>query len=103
MVCHTLGLHGGLRVQTGALGFSQGFALRARETHSELKDLHARRIELERALRVHYPSLRVSDSLFQEFQSYDFNGLDHENLTKKSSPALACCKSGCSARRSSTR
>ena len=54
----------------------------ARETFGELKDLHHRRTELERALRVHYPSLRVSDSLFQEFQSHDFDGLEHESYKK---------------------
>lgn len=32
---------------------------------------------LERNLRVHYPSLRMHDSLFAEFDSHNFEAIDH--------------------------
>ena len=32
---------------------------------------------LERNLRVHYPALRVHDSLFDEFDSHNFEAIDH--------------------------
>jgi hypothetical protein len=32
---------------------------------------------LERNLRVHYPALRVHDSLFAEFDSHNFEAIDH--------------------------
>ena len=50
----------------------------ARATAAELGALHERRAALELQLRVHYPTLRVSDSLFQEYQSSDFGALEHE-------------------------
>jgi hypothetical protein len=36
-----------------------------------------RREVLERNLRVHYPALRVHDSLFAEFDSHNFEAIDH--------------------------
>jgi hypothetical protein len=54
----------------------------ARETLAELRELHERRTELERQLRVHYPSLRVNDSLFQDYQTNDFTGLEHVGYQK---------------------
>lgn len=53
-----------------------------RDTLKELKDLHERRTTLERQLRVHYPTLRVNDSLFQDYESHDFSGLEHEGYKK---------------------
>jgi hypothetical protein len=53
-----------------------------RETLTELRELHERRTVLERQLRVHYPTLRVNDSLFQDYQSADFSTLQHEGYRK---------------------
>lgn len=53
-----------------------------RATAAELSALHARRAALELQLRVHYPTLRVSDSLFQEYQSSDFGALEHETYRR---------------------
>jgi hypothetical protein len=42
-----------------------------------LEKVHQRRETLERNLRVHYPALRVADSLFAEFDSYNFSAIEH--------------------------
>jgi hypothetical protein len=41
-----------------------------------------RREVLERHLRIHYPSLRISDSLFPEFDSHDFHAIGHRSYTR---------------------
>jgi hypothetical protein len=46
-------------------------------TARRLEKVHARREVLERNLRVHYPALRVYDSLFAEFESHNFEAIDH--------------------------
>ena len=46
-------------------------------TIRRLEKVHARREVLERNLRVHYPALRVHDSLFDEFDSHNFEAIDH--------------------------
>ncbi len=81
MVCHTLGSTAVFECKQARSDFLKD-SRSTRETLTELKDLHDRRVELERALRVHYPSLRVSDSLFQDYQSHDFGELDHETYKK---------------------
>ena len=42
-----------------------------------LEKVHQRREILERTLRVHYPALRVADSLFAEFDSHNFSAIEH--------------------------
>jgi len=46
-------------------------------TTRRLEKVHARREVLERNLRVHYPALRLHDSLFAEFDSHNFEAIDH--------------------------
>jgi hypothetical protein len=46
-------------------------------TMRRLEKVHQRREVLERNLRVHYPALRVPDSLFAEFDSHNFSAIDH--------------------------
>src|SRR5437016_2905670 len=46
-------------------------------TTRRLEKVHARREVLERNLRVHYPALRVHDSLFAEFDSHNFEAIGH--------------------------
>jgi hypothetical protein len=46
-------------------------------TKQRLERVHARRHVLERNLRVHYPALRIADSLFVEFDSHNFEGIEH--------------------------
>jgi hypothetical protein len=46
-------------------------------TKGRLKKAFERREVLERNLRVHYPSLRVHDSLFAEFDSHNFEAIEH--------------------------
>jgi hypothetical protein len=46
-------------------------------TTRRLEKVCARREVLERNLRVHYPALRVHDSLFAEFDSHNFEAIDH--------------------------
>jgi hypothetical protein len=46
-------------------------------TMRRLEKIHERRETLERNLRVHYPALRIADSLFAEFDSHDFEAIEH--------------------------
>ena len=46
-------------------------------TARRLQKVHQRREILERNLRVHYPALRIPDSLFAEFDSHNFAAIDH--------------------------
>jgi hypothetical protein len=46
-------------------------------TVRRLEEIHERREVLERNLRVHYPALRIPDSLFAEFDSHNFEGIEH--------------------------
>jgi hypothetical protein len=46
-------------------------------TMQRLEKVHRRREILERNLRVHYPALRVADSLFDEFDSHNFFAIEH--------------------------
>ncbi|MFL6514993.1 MAG: hypothetical protein ACJ8M1_08225 [Chthoniobacterales bacterium] len=48
-------------------------------TQSRLQTLCRRRRTLEKHLRVHYPTLRISDSLFPEFDSHNFEAIGHHN------------------------
>ena len=41
-----------------------------------------RRQTLERHLRVHYPTLRTGDSLFPEFDSHDFEAIEHRSYAR---------------------
>ena len=46
-------------------------------TMRRLEKVHRRREILERNLRVHYPALRVADSLFAEFDLHNFSAIEH--------------------------
>ena len=46
-------------------------------TRERLEKVHHRQQVLEENLRVHYPALRVHDSLFAEFDSHNFEAIDH--------------------------
>ena len=81
MVCHTLGSTAIFECKQARSDFLKD-SRSTRNTLAEVKELHERRVELERTLRVHYPSLRVSDSLFQDYQSHDFDGLNHQAYKK---------------------
>jgi hypothetical protein len=52
-------------------------AVRAR-----LETVYRRRQILERNLRVHYPNLRIADSLFPEFDSHDFAAIEHRGYAR---------------------
>jgi hypothetical protein len=61
--------------------------LRKDNCHSEsarklLDALCQRRQVLENNLRVHYPNLRINDSLFPEFTSHDFTAIGHRGYTR---------------------
>ena len=47
-------------------------------TITRLEELSERRQTLEALLGMHYPSLRKGDSLFPEFDTYDFDKLSHK-------------------------
>jgi hypothetical protein len=46
-------------------------------TMRRLERVHQRREVLERNLRVHYPAMRIHDSLFAEFDSHNFEAIEH--------------------------
>jgi len=46
-------------------------------TRRRLEKVQRRRQILERHLRIHYPNLRIADSLFSEFESLDFAAIKH--------------------------
>jgi hypothetical protein len=52
------------------------------ETRRRLEDLSRRRRVLETNLRVHYPALRITDSLFAEFHSHDFEAIGHSGYLR---------------------
>src|ERR1700761_633913 len=47
-----------------------------------LDSLDRRRQILEATLRVHYPQLRIADSLFAEFHSHDFAAIGHRGYNR---------------------
>jgi hypothetical protein len=51
---------------------------RRNELKAALLNLQERREKLERLLAVHYPSLRISNSLFPEWSTTDFSSLQHK-------------------------
>ncbi|HYY13755.1 MAG TPA: hypothetical protein VE758_04915 [Chthoniobacterales bacterium] len=51
-------------------------------TRQRLALVHARRQLLEKHLRVHYPNRRIADSLFADFDSYDFTAIGHRGYTR---------------------
>jgi len=52
------------------------------ETRERLTKLYQRRQLLEKNLRVHYPQLRIVDSLFSEFDSHDFSAIKHRGYAR---------------------
>ena len=50
--------------------------------HARLEIVQRRRQTLEKHLRVHYPILRVADTLFPEFDSHDFAAIGHRGYTR---------------------
>lgn len=51
-----------------------------KRTRAKLEELHARRVALEAQLAIHRPDLRVGETLFPEFDRYDFSDLRHEGF-----------------------
>lgn len=47
-------------------------------TRVRLEQLHVRRLELETLLAVHRPDLRLGETLFPEFDRFDFSDLRHD-------------------------
>jgi hypothetical protein len=52
------------------------------ETRQRLETVHRRRQVLEKHLRTHYPTLRIADSLFPEFDSHNFGAIEHRNYRR---------------------
>ncbi|MGI9244732.1 MAG: hypothetical protein ACR2RV_28270 [Verrucomicrobiales bacterium] len=52
------------------------------ETLARLEDCRHRMGELERLLGVHHPNLRRGETLFPEFDSHEFDGLQHDGYQK---------------------
>jgi len=52
------------------------------DTRSRLETVCRRRQTLEKHLRIHYPNLRISDSLFPEFDSHNFQAIGHRTYSR---------------------
>jgi len=52
------------------------------ETAERLDKLFRRRQVLEKHFRVHYPALRLADSLFAEFDSHNFGAIEHHGYAR---------------------
>ncbi len=55
---------------------------RSPATLARLASIYRRREILEKNLRIHYPTLRTGDTLFPEWESYDFSGLVHRGYAR---------------------
>jgi hypothetical protein len=51
-------------------------------TTKQLEKVFRRREVLEKNLLVHYPALRIPDSLFSDFDSYNFAAINHRGYTR---------------------
>jgi hypothetical protein len=51
-------------------------------TAKQLERVYQRREVLEKNLRVHYPALRIPDSLFSDFDSYNFAAINHRGYIR---------------------
>ena len=51
-------------------------------TTKRLEAVYRRRQILEKHLRVHYPALRIADSLFVEFDSHNFSAIEHRGYAR---------------------
>src|SRR5256886_9094671 len=51
-------------------------------TRQRLESVCRRRLVLERNLRIHFPTLRIADSLFPEFGSHDFAAIQHRGYAR---------------------
>lgn len=51
-------------------------------TRKRLETVWQRRQTLEKHLRVHFPNLRITDSLFPEFDSHDFGAINHRGYER---------------------
>jgi hypothetical protein len=51
-------------------------------TRERLRSISLRRQVLEKHLRIHYPTLRTGDSLFPEYDSYDFLATGHHGYSR---------------------
>jgi hypothetical protein len=51
-------------------------------TRERLAGVYRRRQVLEKHLRIHYPNLRIADSLFHEFDSHDFGAIQHRGYKR---------------------
>jgi len=52
------------------------------KTQQELQKMQASRATLERLLKVHHPTAGLADSLFQEYESFDFSALGHQGYNR---------------------
>lgn len=51
-------------------------------TMQRLSVLHARKLKIEDELKIFYPSIRNGDSLFQEFETFNFERPGYERYEK---------------------
>jgi hypothetical protein len=52
------------------------------ETLNALQQLHAKRQTIENELRIHYPSIQNGDSLFQDYQTVNYERPGHERYRR---------------------
>lgn len=57
-------------------------ACRSPQTLARLESVYRRRQILEKHLRIHYPTLRIGESLFPEWDAHDFGVLEHRGYQR---------------------
>lgn len=55
---------------------------RSPQTLARLESLYRRRQILEKHLRIHYPTLRTGETLFPEWDAYDFDAIEHRGYER---------------------
>jgi hypothetical protein len=58
-------------------------------SRARLETVYRRRQILEKNLRIHYPTLRGGDSLFPEWESHDFDAINHRGYARVTRELLA--------------
>jgi hypothetical protein len=64
-------------------------ACRSAVSRARLETVYRRRQILEKHLRVHYPTLRTGETLFPEWDSCDFNTINHRGYARVSRELIA--------------
>ena len=66
-----------------------GGTIAVSKTQTRLESVYRRRQILEKHLRIHYPTLRTGDTLFPEWDAYDFAAIGHRGYQRVTRQLIA--------------